>query len=93
MLLRYFWEDWMEQKNYLLYPTLEDYVSSHIEKEFGTAEMEEAQAIYLNRVLQDHIPYNFELFGAYPKLLQPFLKNSKYQIEYNNGCITGRHGP
>lgn len=93
LLLRYFWEDWMEGKEYGRYPTLEDYVAAHIEKEFGSSRMEEAQALCVKRILQDHIPFNVEQFGPYPELLKPFLSEPKYRINYEDGHISGRFGP
>jgi len=90
MLLRYFWEDWMELKNYTQYPTLEDYVVDHMEKEFGTSLMAEAEERYTGRVLQNHIPYDAERFGPYPELLNHYLANPKYRIQYENGRIVGR---
>ena len=90
MLLRYFWEDWMELKDYIRYPTLEDYAVAHIEKEFGTPFMEEAQTLCVNRMLQNHIPFDPERFGPYPELLKPYLTQPKYLIQYENGRISGR---
>lgn len=90
MLLRYFWEDWMELKDYIHYPTLEDYAAAHIEKEFGTSSMEEAQTLCVNRMLQNHIPFDPERFGPYPELLKPYLTQPKYLIQYENGRISGR---
>ena len=90
MLLRYFWEDWMELKDYLNYPTLEDYAAAHIEKEFGTSLMEEAQARCVSRMLQNHIPFDPVRFGPYPELLKPYLTQPTYLIQYENGRISGR---
>lgn len=90
MLLRYFWEDWMELKDYTRYPTLEDYARAHIEKEFGTSSIEEAQQRCLSKVLQNHVPFNTEHFGPYPELLRPFLDQPKYRILYENDRIVGR---
>jgi len=88
--LRYFWEDWMELKDYIRYPTLEDYAAAHIEKEFGTTLMEEAQTLCVSRMLQNHIPFDPERFGSYPELLKPYLTQPKYLIQYENGRISGR---
>ena len=90
MLLRYFWEEWMEKKDYIRYPTLEDYVDGHIEKEFGTSLMENAQKRCLGRVLQNYIPFDAERFGPYPELLKPHLTKPKYRIRYENDRISGR---
>lgn len=90
MLLRYFWEDWMELKDYINYPTLENYVTAHIEREFGTSSMEEAQTRCVSRMLQNHIPFDPERFGPYPALLKPYLTEPKYHIQYENGRISGR---
>ena len=56
MLLRYFWEDWMELKDYQRFPTLEDYVAEKIESEFGTTSWEDAQWICLQKICQ-HQPF------------------------------------
>jgi hypothetical protein len=93
MLLRYFWEDWMELKNYIQYPTLENYVAAHIGKEFGTSLMEEAQARCVSRMLQNHIPFDPERFGPYPAMLKPLLDQTPYRIQYQNGHISGRTEP
>lgn len=90
MLLRYFWEDWMELKDYINYPTLQDYAAIHIEKEFGTSLMEEAQARCVKRMLQNHIPFDPMRFGPYPELLKPCLTQPRHLIQYENGRISGR---
>jgi hypothetical protein len=90
MLLRYFWEDWMQLKDYQKFPTLQDYVSDKIESEFGTNSWEEAQRICLQKVCQKHIRYNTEVFGPYPELLKPYLETPKYKLKYKNGKIVGR---
>jgi hypothetical protein len=90
MLLRYFWEDWMELKDYLRYPTLESYVEANIEKEFGTSLMKEAQELCVSRMLQHHIPFDHDRFGPYPELLKPYLVHPKYQIQYENDRTSGR---
>ncbi len=93
MLLRYFWEDWMELKDYLHYPTLEDYAAAHIEKEFGTHLMEEAQNICMGKVLQNHISFDAERFGPYPAMMKPLLDQTPYRIQYQNSRISGRTEP
>jgi len=93
MLLRYFWEDWMERKDYVRYPSLEDYTTAHIEKEFGTTVMEEAQQKCLVKILENHIPFDTGRFGPYPKILIPLLDTIPYRIQYQKGCISGRTEP
>ena len=90
MLLRYFWEDWMELKDYARYPMLEDYVREKIRDEFGTDSWKEAQDLCVKRVCGDSIRYNPQIFGAYPDLLKPHLQNPKYRLKYENGKIIGR---
>jgi len=90
MLLRYFWEDWMGLKDYQRFPTLEDYVNEKIESEFGTDSWEKAQRICLQRIWREHIRYNSEVFGPYPKLLEPYLNKPKYLLKYQNNKIVGR---
>ena len=90
MLLRYFWEDWMELKDYDRFPTLEDYVEERIGREFGTNSWEEAEKICVQRTCLNHIRYDPEVFGPYPELLIPYLKKPKYALKYSNGKIVGR---
>ena len=90
MLLRYFWEDWMEKKDYGMYPTLEDYIADHIEAEFETSDIQEAQERCLSKVLQNHIPFDEKRFGPYPAMLKPFVNSPKYQLKYKNDEIVGR---
>ena len=90
MLLRYFWEDWMELKDYSIYPTLEDYVNQSIEKEFKTTSWEVAEKMCVQRICQNHIRYNPRVFGSYPHLLKPYLEKAKYSLKYKNGKIIGR---
>jgi glycosyltransferase involved in cell wall biosynthesis len=90
MLLRYFWEDWMELKDYQRFPTLEDYVNQKIEDEFGTSSWEEAKKICVQRICRYHIRYNPEVFGQYPEMLEPYLNRSKYLLKYQNSEIVGR---
>jgi len=89
-LLRYFWEDWMELKDYQRFPTLEDYVKASIEGEFGTKLWKEAERICIQQTFRDHIRYDSELFGSYPELLQPYLNEQRYSLTYHNDKIVGR---
>jgi glycosyltransferase involved in cell wall biosynthesis len=90
MLIRHFWEDWMELKDYRTYPRLEDYVEEKVEKEFETKSWEQAQETYVRKVCQDYIPYNPDVFGPYPDLLKPHLESPKYSLKYKDGKIVGR---
>jgi len=90
MLLRYFWPDWMELKDYKKFPSLEDYVNDKIKGVFGTNSWAEAQAIFIQKVCNDYIPYDPETFGPYPDLLKPYLKNPKFKLIYKEGKIAGR---
>ncbi len=93
MLLRYFWEDWMELKDYQKFPTLEDYVNAKIEQEFGTKSWEEAQNIYISRVLREYIRYDPDIFGPYPDNLKSHIDHPKYAIRYKDNQIVGRSEP
>ena len=90
MLRRYFWDDWMELKDYTKFPTLDDYVRVKIESEFGTTSWKEAEKRCVQRVLSTHIPYRQDIFGPYAELLKPYLENPKYKMIYENGKIIGR---
>ena len=90
MLLRYFWEDWMELKDYQRFPALGDYAQAKIEGEFGTKVWKEAERLCIKRTLGDHIRYDPGLFGSYPDLLQPYLNEPRYSMIYQNDRIVGR---
>ena len=80
MLLRYFWEEWMEKKDYERFPTLGDYVQQHIESTFGTSCLDEAAKRCLKKACKFFVPYRPDIFGPYPELLKPFLKKPKYRL-------------
>lgn len=90
MLLRYFWEDWMELKDYRKYPRVEDYVDARISEEFGTISMEEAERRCVQSVCGNCISFQRDTFGPYPKLLIPYLQQPKYQMVSKNGKIISR---
>jgi glycosyltransferase involved in cell wall biosynthesis len=90
MLLRYFWEDWMELKDYINFPTLDDYVKAKIQSEFGTTSWDEAQRIIMRKTFSNYIRFDTKVLGPYPDLLRIHLENTKYNMIYENGKITGR---
>jgi glycosyltransferase involved in cell wall biosynthesis len=90
MLRRYFWEDWMELKDFVKYPILDDYVKAKIQSEFGTTSWEEAQQVIVQKTFSNYIRFDTEVFGPYPELLSTHLENPKYRMIYENGRITGR---
>jgi len=90
MLLRYFWEDWMELKDYKRYPKLEDYVNDKIKDEFETDSWEEAKKLCVKRVCGNFMRYDPDIFGPYPALLKPYLEKPKYRLIYEGGKIVGR---
>jgi hypothetical protein len=90
MLLRYFWEEWMERKDYGRYPTLEDYVNERIQLEFGTTSWNDAQISCLQKNFKNYIKYDARIFGPYPELLKPHLEKPKYRLIYEGDRIVGR---
>lgn len=93
MLMRDFWEEWMEKKEYERYPTLEEYVKGHINDKFGTSQIKEAAQRCLEKALAFHFPYDEKKFGPYPELLRPYLASPSYLIEYINGKPRYRREP
>jgi len=93
LLRRFFWEEWMEKKDYLQYPTLDKYVEARIRDTFGTDNTKEAAYLCLRESLSHHIPYDEKIFGPYPELLQPFLSDPSYLIDYRNGQPYDRREP
>jgi glycosyltransferase involved in cell wall biosynthesis len=90
MLLRHFWEDWMELKDYAKYPTLEFYVEEKIKEEFETDSLEKAATACVQKVCSNYIRYDEQIFGSYPDLLRSYLENPKYKLKYENEEIVGR---
>ncbi len=93
MLMRSFWEEWMEKKAYDRFPTLKDYVKERIKDAFGTGDIREAADRYLKEVLPLHIRYDEKKFGPYPDLLQPYLAKPPYLIEYRDERPENRREP
>jgi hypothetical protein len=93
MLLRYFWEDWMQCKDSAHDATLEDYVNSRIQKEFDTNSWQQAQQACVQKLCQNFISYNPDRLSPYPELLRPFLLNPKYRLYYEEGKLLERHEP
>jgi glycosyltransferase involved in cell wall biosynthesis len=93
MLLRYFWEKWMEGKDYNRFPSLEDFVSENIQEEFGTKSWKEAENNCFQKVSSNYIPYDKSTFGEYPDLLKPHLEEPKYLMQYRGGRIVDRIEP
>jgi glycosyltransferase involved in cell wall biosynthesis len=92
MLLRRFWEEWMEKKEYDRYPTLEAYVQKAIMDTLGTSDMKQAEELLIRTMFQNHIPFDPEIFGSYPDLLKPHLNFPTYRLLTNGkGRITGRY--
>ena len=90
MLLRYFWEDWMDLKDYEKYPKLEDYVVEKIKHEFETDSLEKAASLCVKRICNNFIRYDPQIFGSCPELLKPYLERPKYKLIYEDGKIVGR---
>jgi glycosyltransferase involved in cell wall biosynthesis len=90
LLLRYFWEDWMELKDYKRYQKLEDYVKEKIKDEFKTDSCVEAERPCVKRVCSSFMRYDPRIFGPYPDLLKPYLEMPKYRLIYKDGKIVGR---
>ncbi|MCX7982777.1 MAG: glycosyltransferase family 2 protein [Syntrophales bacterium] len=93
MLKRFFWEEWMEKKEYNTYPNLEDYMKSRIQEIFGTDDETEAARRCLKETLIYHIPYDEKKFGPYPALLIPHLNSPIYSLEYRDGRPEDRREP
>jgi len=91
MLFRYFWEEWMEKKDYDQFPTLDDYVQQRIKGVFRTNSLQEAANSCVKQVCRFFLPYRPEVFSPYPELLKPFLREPKYRLVYRDGRIVGRN--
>jgi len=90
MLLRYYWEDWMELKDYQRYPRLEGYVASHLQEAFGTDSWDEARQACILKASENYVRYRQDMFGPYPQLLRHHLEAPKYRLLYDNEKIAGR---
>jgi len=77
--------EWLETRSYKKFNRIEDFVTSKI----GT-NWNEAEKSFMINFCKNLVPYNQNLFGNYPELLKPYLKNPKYKLIYQNGKIVGR---
>ena len=92
LLLRAFWTDWRELRDYDKFPKLEDYVVYRSTRDWGIDNIEEAARYYVNKIrCKNLVPYDKERFGEYPELLKGELKNPRYKIIYKDGEIVGRN--
>jgi glycosyltransferase involved in cell wall biosynthesis len=91
MLVRKYWFDWMELKNYDAFPTVESYVEYCIKNENKHKDLEEAKVQHVIEYCKSLVPYDREKFGEYPEILKESLLQPKYRIVYENGKIVGRY--
>ena len=87
-----FWTDWRELNGYNKFPTLDDYVSYRIKKDWGIDNFEDAARYYVNEILcKSLVPYDKEQFGDYPEVLKKELENPGYKVVYKDGKPIGRN--
>jgi len=91
MLLRNYWIDWMEMKDYETFPDLESFVTYKIKQENKYDCIEAAAKNYVVEYCKKLIPFDKNKYGDYPSILKDQLLNPKYKIIYSNGKIIGRN--
>lgn len=83
-------------KEYLLAPersggaTFDAYVERCLQTGWGGKTIDEAAAEWAVGHYRRLVPYNRELYGEYPTLLQPFVDAPRFRMRYDGGDIVGR---
>jgi glycosyltransferase involved in cell wall biosynthesis len=90
LLLRQFWNQWLANREYERYTSLESYAKEKAPEILGVSSWDDAREKFASQAFRNHIRFDPELFGPHPELLKPFLENPKYQLRYENGKVTGR---
>jgi hypothetical protein len=91
MLVRKYWFDWMELKNYDAFHTVESYVEYRIKNENKYKDLGEAEVQHVIEYCKKLVPYDYKRFGEHPDILKEMLSKPKYQVIYKDGTIIGRN--
>lgn len=91
MLVRKYWFDWMELKNYDAFPTVKSYVEYHIKSENKYKDLEEAKVQRVIEYCKKLVHYDYKRFGEYPEILKEILSKPKYQVIYKDDVVIGRN--
>ncbi len=90
MLLRHFWLEWLEAVSRGSAETREDYAARRAREDWGIGTWDEAEQAYLQSYCRQLVPFDAERCGPYPELLEPYLKNPGYRLEYRGETVIGR---
>jgi len=79
--------DWRQLGDFGKFPSLQSYIESIVEDKYGTRDLDEAAALYMQRsVLPWLEPYDEKKFGPYPTLVRELMRtNPVYRIGERNG--------
>lgn len=79
--------DWRQLGDFSRYPTLKHYVDAIVEQKYGTRDLDEAAALYMQRhVLPFLQPYDERQFGPYPAIVRELMQtNPVYRIVERDG--------
>lgn len=89
-LMRHFWLEWLDQGDFQTFKTLESYVHAQIRTKWGLSDLEEASDYFMVHYCKELIPFDPRRCGPYPEMLQPYLTNPQYRVQYRDGHIVGR---
>jgi glycosyltransferase involved in cell wall biosynthesis len=85
-----FWLEWLGQGDFHAFPTLEAYTLAQLRDRWGVSDPEEAARRFMSDYCRGLAPFDPERCGPYPELLRPYLRQTRYRVEYRDTVITGR---
>jgi glycosyltransferase involved in cell wall biosynthesis len=89
-LMRHFWLEWLGQRDFHAFPTLESYALAQIRQRWGLNDLQEAGHYFMTNYCQGLVPFDPERCGPYPEVLRPFLATPRYLVDYRDSRIVGR---
>lgn len=81
--------NWRELGDFARYPRLIDYVHAVVEQKYGTADLEAAARLYMQRHVYPYLePYDPQRYFPYPELVREQMeRNPVYRIRHVDGCM------
>lgn len=79
--------EWRQLGDFSRFPTLHSYIEAIVEKKYGTTDLNEAAARYMQRHVLPYLePYDEKKYGPYPSIVRELMQtNPVYQIVNKDG--------
>ena len=82
--------DWRELGDFKRYPTLPAYIQAHVQRKYGTSDLDVAARLYMERHVLPYLePYDPDRYYPYPRLVQEQMeRNPVYKISKSKRGLT-----